>query len=66
VFLTYGPEIPSGDHPFYKQVYLRRLSLDGGKPAVIAYVYGGQGSINVNSWSPDSKSIAFVSNGDPL
>jgi hypothetical protein len=66
VFLTYGPEIPSGDHPFYKQVYLRRMSVDGGRPTVIAYVYGGQGSMNVNSWSPDSKSIAFVSNGDPL
>jgi TolB protein len=29
---------------------------------VIAYVYGGQGTINVPSWSPDSQSIAFVSN----
>jgi Tol biopolymer transport system component len=66
VFLTYGPEVPSSDHPFYKHVYLRRLSVDGGKPVVIAYVYGGQGSMNVNSWSPDSHSIAFVSNGDPL
>jgi hypothetical protein len=66
VFLTYGPDIPSSDHPFYKHVYLRRLSVDGGKPVVIAYVYGGQGSMNVNSWSPDSQSIAFVSNGDPL
>jgi len=45
---------------------LRRLPVDGGKPVVIAYVYGGQGSMNVNSWSPDSQSIAFVSNGDPL
>ena len=66
VFLTYGPEIAPSEHPFYKQVYLRRMSVDGGKPTVIAYVYGGQGSINVNSWSPDSKSIGFVSNGDPL
>jgi hypothetical protein len=66
VFITYGPEIPSSDHPFYKHVYLRRMPVDGGKPVVIAYVYGGQGSMNVNSWSPDSQSIAFVSNGDPL
>jgi TolB protein len=29
---------------------------------VVAYVYGGQGSMNVNSWAPDSKTIAFVSN----
>ena len=66
VFLTYGPEVKSSEHPFYRQVYLRRMPADGGSPTVIAYVYGGQGSMNVNSWSPDSKSIAFVSNGDPL
>jgi Tol biopolymer transport system component len=34
----------------------------GGTPKVIAYVYGGQGTINVPSWSPDSKMLAFVSN----
>jgi len=28
---------------------------------VIAYVYGGQGTINVPSWSTDSKKLAFVS-----
>ena len=65
-FLTYGPEIAAGAHPFYKQVCLRRLIIGDGKPTVIAYVYGGQGSMNVNSWSPDGKAIAFVSNSDPL
>jgi Tol biopolymer transport system component len=35
---------------------------DGGTPKGIAYLYGGQGTINVPSWSPDSKKIAFVSN----
>jgi TolB protein len=67
VFLSYQKEVRSDDHPFYKQVYLRRLHLgeletSGVKPEVIAYVYGGQGTINVPSWSPDSKKIAFVSN----
>ena len=38
------------------------MPADGGKPKVIGYVYGGQGTINVPSWSPDSKRIAFVSN----
>lgn len=62
VFLSYRPNVAPGDHPFYKQVYLRRMPVDGGEPEVIAYVYGGQGTINVPSWSPDSKRIAFVSN----
>jgi TolB protein len=62
VFISFPPEIPSSDHPFYKRVYLRRIPVDGGRPSVIGYVYGGQGSINVNSWSPDSRTIAFVSN----
>jgi len=62
VFITYGTEVASGDHPFYQRVTLRRLPIEGGKPTVIAYLYGGQGSLNVNSWAPDGKSIAFVSN----
>lgn len=62
VFLTYGPEVAADDHPWYKRVYLRKMPRDGGKPAVVAYLYGGQGSMNVNSWAPDSKSFAFVSN----
>ncbi len=62
VFLSYMPDIPSGDHPFYKHVYLRKMPLDGGEPEVIAYLYGGQGTINVPSWSPDSRYISFVSN----
>jgi Tol biopolymer transport system component len=35
---------------------------DGSSPRILAYVYGGQGTINVPSWSPDSKRLAFVSN----
>lgn len=66
VFITYGPEIAAADHPFYKQVYFRMLPLDGGSPRVLAYVYGGQGSMNVNSWAPDSRRFAFVSNSDVL
>jgi Tol biopolymer transport system component len=62
VFLSYRPGVAPGDHPFYKQVYLRRMPADGGAPEVIAYLYGGQGTINVPSWSPDGNRIAFVSN----
>ena len=62
VVISYGQDVAPGDHPFYKHVYLRHMALDGSNPKVIAYVYGGQGTINVPSWSPDSKQIAFVSN----
>lgn len=62
VMLSYTKDVAPGDHPFYQQVYLRLMPFGGGQPRVIAYVYGGQGTINVPSWSPDSKKIAFVSN----
>ena len=55
-------EVPSGDHPFYKHVYIRLMPITGGEPKVIAYVYGGQGTMNTPSWSPDSKKMAFISN----
>jgi tricorn protease-like protein len=64
VFITFPKDIAPGDHPFYKHVYLRLIPIGGGEPKVIAYLYGGQGTINVPSWSPDSKKIAFVSNTD--
>jgi len=63
VFLSYLPEVDAGDHPFYKHVYLRMMPVDGSsKPKVLAYVYGGQGTINVPSWSPDGDFVSFISN----
>ncbi len=61
-FISFLPDIEFNSHPSYQQVMLRLMPTSGGAPKVIAYMYGGQGTINVNSWSPDSKSIAFVSN----
>jgi TolB protein len=61
-YISFPPEIKINDHPSYKRVTLNLLPVNGGAPRVIAYLYGGQGTINVPSWSPDSKSIAFVSN----
>ncbi len=65
VFLSFMPEVKADDHPFYKHVYIRMMPAEGGTPEVIAYLYGGQGSINVPSWSPDGKQIAFVTNTGP-
>ena len=64
VFLSFLKEVNPTDHPFYKHVYIRLMPVSTMKPKVIAYVYGGQGTINVPSWSPDGKRIAFVSNSD--
>jgi Tol biopolymer transport system component len=35
--------------------------VGGGRPEVLARLFGGQRTINVTSWSPDSKKVAFVS-----
>jgi Tol biopolymer transport system component len=37
------------------------MPVDGGEIQVLAKLFGGQGTINVPSWSPDSEKIAFVS-----
>lgn len=67
VFLSFlKEEVVPGMHPPYKHVYIRHMPITGGTPKVIAYLYGGQGSINTPSWSPDSRRIAFVSNSDMI
>jgi TolB protein len=67
VYISFLPsETTPDDHPFYRHVTLRLMPAGGGSSKVIAYVYGGQGTINTPSWSPDSKRIAFVSNSDTL
>lgn len=63
-FISFPADIAFGDHPFYKQCTLRLMPANGGIPKIIAYIYGGQGTINVPSWSKDSKHIAFVTNSD--
>jgi len=62
VYIAFPKDIDPSDHPFYKKVYLKLMPASGGVPKTIAYLFGGQGTINVPSWSPDSKKIAFVSN----
>jgi tricorn protease-like protein len=59
VFLSYDKSV-SG-HPGEKDVALNLMSMDDKKVHVLAKLFGGQGTINVPSWSPDSKKLAFVS-----
>ena len=67
VMISFPYNINPNDHPAYKEVILRLLPLtEPGAPKVLAYLYGGQGTLNVPSWSPDSKFIAFVSNSQPI
>jgi len=63
-FISFSKDVNPTDHPYYKHVYLRIMPIEGGAPKMVAYVYGGQGTMNVPSWSPDSKRLAFVSNSD--
>jgi Tol biopolymer transport system component len=62
LFISFPKDIDPGTHPFYKHCLLRIMPYEGGTPSVLAYLYGGQGTINVPSWSPDSKKVAFVTN----
>ncbi len=62
LYLSFPKDINPTEHPWYKNVMLRVMPASGGVPKVVAYIYGGQGTINVPSWSPDSKKIAFISN----
>ena len=59
VFLSYDKEVKG--HPENQDVTLRLMPLMGGKIEVLAKLFGGQGTINVPSWSPDGKKLAFVS-----
>jgi Tol biopolymer transport system component len=59
VFLSYDKDVT--EHPANKSVRLRLMPLGGGPIRQLARLFGGQGTINVPSWSPDSREVAFVS-----
>lgn len=61
VFITFNTNVPSGSHPANKEVRLRLMNLETKEIKTLASLFGGQGTINVPSWSPDSTKIAFVS-----
>jgi TolB protein len=59
VFISYGADVKG--HPENKDVRLRLMSLEDKKITVLAKLFGGQGTMNVPSWSPDGTKFAFVS-----
>jgi len=69
-------DVRADDHPFYRHVYIRKMEVPkpktgqqcpaGQTPEVIAYLYGGHGTINVPGWSPDGRKVAIVSNSGSL
>jgi TolB protein len=59
IFLSFDKSVAG--HPKDQPVTLRLMPLAGGQAKVIASLFGGQGSFNVPSWSPDSSQVAFAS-----
>jgi hypothetical protein len=57
-FLSYEKDVTG--HPENKDVTLRMMTLSSKKIDVLGKFFGGQGTINVPCWSPDSRRIAFV------
>lgn len=62
VFITYYKgDLEPGQHLANKNVELRIMPATGGESRLLVKLFGGQGTINVNSWAPDSRRFAFVS-----
>ncbi len=62
VYIAYRKgDVEPGDHPANKNVEIRLMPAEGGESRTLLRLFGGQGTINVNSWAPDSRRIAFVS-----
>jgi len=61
VYVSFGTDVPAAKHPRNKNVMLRLMHLESRDVHEMAKLFGGQGTINVPSWSPDSRKVAFVS-----
>lgn len=62
VYIAYRKEdLEPHEHLRYKHVEVRMMSANGSEPQTLVKLFGGQGTFNVNSWSPDNKRFAFVS-----
>ena len=62
IYITYHKgDLEPDQHLANKNVELWLMPSKGGKPTRMAQLFGGQGTINTNSWAPDSRHVAFVS-----
>jgi Tol biopolymer transport system component len=62
LYLAY--EAGTRGHPAMQSVELRLMPSEGGEPTTLLRLTGGQGTINVPCWAPDSGRFAFMSYGD--
>ena len=61
VYLAYRTsDVAPHEHVPHKWVDLCLMDADGSHARTVCTLFGGQGTINVNSWSPDSRRFAFV------
>ena len=58
VYLAYAAGTKG--HPAEQEVELRLMPAEGGAPRILCALFGGQGTINVPSWAPDSRQFAYV------
>ncbi|MDT0144556.1 biopolymer transporter Tol [Microbacterium sp. PRC9] len=58
LYISYEPGTVS--HPADVDVTLRIVPASGGEPRDVVRLFGGQGTLNVNSWAPDSSAFAYV------
>ncbi len=62
IYITYRKgDLEPNQHVANKNVELWLMPAEGGRPKKLIDLFGGQGTINVNSWAPDSRHVAFVS-----
>ena len=61
IYLTFAKgELEPNEHLPNMYVSLGVMDYDGQNKKKLLDLFGGQGSINVNSWAPDSRRIAYV------
>ncbi len=62
VYMAYNAkDMKATEHEADKNVELRLIPSEGGEPVTLVKLFGGQGTLNANPWSPDNSKIAFFS-----